>query len=79
MFQVQFTVNDVCVPDIPGMFTSCIVKGTPIFLHEKDFTDVQHYFYIMGHYKPIDFKLSNAKETMSIKDNSEQLEMSNKR
>ncbi|XP_076665073.1 transmembrane protein 70 homolog, mitochondrial [Andrena cerasifolii] len=77
--KIEFRVGDVHVPDVTGMFTSCFVKGKPMFLHEHDFTDVTHYFNIMGHYKPIDFKLGNVNPVDSIKEKPDQPEMDIKR
>ncbi|XP_076249474.1 transmembrane protein 70 homolog, mitochondrial [Calliopsis andreniformis] len=79
--QIEFTAADVEVPDVTGMFTSCIIKGTSIFLHEHDFKDVTHYYNIMGFYKPIDFKLGNVEEVKLDKEEDEepkQIKMHNK-
>ncbi|XP_063702532.1 transmembrane protein 70 homolog, mitochondrial [Culicoides brevitarsis] len=54
----KFKVEDVVVPEIPGMFTSIVVKGTPLFLDPHGFENTDHYVKIMGYDKPIDFKLS---------------------
>lgn len=63
--KIRFTVDDVTVPDVPGMFTSLIVKQKgsgkqiPLFIDPRLFGDhVQHYVKIMGYDKPIDFKLN---------------------
>lgn len=57
--ELTFTPDDVVVPDVTGMFTNCIIKGTPLFLEQEFFHDPTHYIRIMGYDKPIDFKLSN--------------------
>ncbi|KAL6443427.1 hypothetical protein ACFW04_002937 [Cataglyphis niger] len=57
--ELVFTPDDVVVPDVTGMFTSCIIKGIPLFLEQKFFYDSTHYIRIMGYDKPIDYKLSN--------------------
>ncbi|XP_029667557.1 transmembrane protein 70 homolog, mitochondrial [Formica exsecta] len=57
--ELVFTPDDVVVPDVTGMFTSCIIKGIPLFLEQKFFHDSTHYIRIMGYDKPVDFKLSN--------------------
>ncbi|XP_029175110.1 transmembrane protein 70 homolog, mitochondrial [Nylanderia fulva] len=57
--ELTFTPDDVVVPDITGMFTNCVIKGTPLFLEQEFFHDSVHYIRIMGYDKPIDFKLSN--------------------
>lgn len=41
------------------MFTSCIIKGIPLFLEQKFFYDSTHYIRIMGYDKPVDLKLNN--------------------
>lgn len=42
---------------MPGLFTSVIAKGKPLFLDPTQFADTSHYARIMGFDKPIDFKL----------------------
>lgn len=68
MFQLEFTPNDVAVPDVNGMFTNCIVKGKPLFLEQSFFHNPNHYIRIMGYDKPIDFKLrnNNLSETVAV-------------
>ncbi|XP_015429414.1 PREDICTED: transmembrane protein 70, mitochondrial [Dufourea novaeangliae] len=55
---VEFTENDVHVPDFTGPFSTCFVKGKPMFFTEPEFTDKTHYHKLMGHYKPINFQLN---------------------
>ncbi|XP_051174340.1 transmembrane protein 70 homolog, mitochondrial [Leptopilina boulardi] len=57
--QIDFKPKDVLVPDVPGMFTSCFIKKTPLFLTPESFDDLYHYKRIMGYDKPIDLKLDN--------------------
>ncbi|XP_014482396.1 PREDICTED: transmembrane protein 70 homolog, mitochondrial [Dinoponera quadriceps] len=57
--EIEFTPEDVVVPDITGMFTNCIIKGTPLFLAQDCFYNFSHYIKIMGYDKPIDFKLGD--------------------
>lgn len=65
---MTFTPEDVKVPDVPGMFTSIIVKDTPLFLDPNSFDNPDHYVKIMGYDKPIDFKLNlNEKSTEDSK------------
>lgn len=45
------------VPDVPGMFTSIIAKGKPLFIDPSQFSETRHYAKIMGFDKPMDFKL----------------------
>ncbi|XP_044754587.1 transmembrane protein 70 homolog, mitochondrial [Coccinella septempunctata] len=56
--KVEFKVEDVVVPDLPGMFTTLKVKGKPLFLHPSHFEDPEHYAILMGFNKPIDFKMN---------------------
>lgn len=49
-------------PDVPGMFTSIIVKNIPLFLDLNQFEDPNHYAKIMGYDKPMDFKLFENSE-----------------
>lgn len=59
MLQTEFNVDDVHVPDVPGMFTTFIVKGKPMFVDPKFFTVPYHYGRLMGYDKPFDFSLPN--------------------
>lgn len=43
------------------MFTSCAIKGKPVFLDAKFFTDQHHYKRIMGYDKPIDLLVDDDK------------------
>jgi hypothetical protein len=58
--QITFRVDEVIVPDVPGMFTSFQVKGSPLFVDPRLFVDPEHYARIMGYDKPIDFKLTDV-------------------
>jgi transmembrane protein 70 len=58
--QITFTTDDIIVPDVPGMFTSFQVKGSPLFVDPRLFDDPGHYVKMMGYDKPIDFKLNNT-------------------
>lgn len=55
-------MEDVTVPDIPGMFTSMHVKGVPLFVEARHFTDPLHYAKMMGYDKPMDFKLGETQD-----------------
>lgn len=69
---LRFKIEDVTVPEVPGMFTSFHVKTkdmrkpAALFVEPKLFTDPTHYVKIMGYDKPIDFKL-NFEEKASQK------------
>jgi len=67
--QVRFKVEDVNVPEIPGMFTSFLVKPKgsgkkpmALFVDPRLFEDPTHYVKLMGYDKPIDFKLDFAEK-----------------
>lgn len=45
------------------MFTSIVVKGTPIFIDLNHFKDTDHYAKIMGYDKPMDFKLYGSESS----------------
>ncbi|XP_031835161.1 transmembrane protein 70 homolog, mitochondrial [Nomia melanderi] len=62
--QTEFTEDDVHVPDITGPFTTCVVKGKPLFFNEAEFTEQVHYHNIMGHYKPLDLFCTDDKDKM---------------
>lgn len=57
--RLQFQASDVVIPDIPGPFTSIMVRDTPLLIDPKHFTDVEAYKLLMGYDKPLDLKLSN--------------------
>ncbi|XP_078049164.1 transmembrane protein 70 homolog, mitochondrial isoform X2 [Augochlora pura] len=57
--QIVFTEDEVRVPDVTGPFTTCYVRGIPLFLNESEFPDMEYFHKIMGHYKPIDFHLGH--------------------
>ena len=52
--KIEFKVQDVEVPDIPGMFTTFKANSVPLFVESSQFTDLRHYGKIMGYDKPID-------------------------
>ncbi|XP_017956080.1 transmembrane protein 70 homolog, mitochondrial [Drosophila navojoa] len=56
--KTKFRPSDVTVPEVPGMFTSFLVKKRPLFVDPALFDDPEHYVRIMGYDKPIDFKLN---------------------
>jgi len=62
--QIRFKIEDVHVPEVPGMFTSFLVnqkgstkKPQALFVDPKLFPDPTHYIKLMGYDKPMDFKL----------------------
>lgn len=60
-FQIEFTPEDVTIPTMLGMFTSCAIKRKPVFLDAKFFTDQSHYQRIMGYDKPVDLLVDDEK------------------
>merc|ERR1712107_630666 len=52
--KIVFKVNDVEVPDIPGMFTTFKANSVPLFVEGSQFSDIRHYGKIMGYDKPVD-------------------------
>ncbi|XP_058801371.1 transmembrane protein 70 homolog, mitochondrial [Phymastichus coffea] len=54
--KVEFTPQDVTIPTILGMFTTCAIKGKPMFLDAEDFSEQKHYIRIMGYDKPLDLQ-----------------------
>ncbi|XP_046738012.1 transmembrane protein 70 homolog, mitochondrial isoform X1 [Diprion similis] len=57
--KIQFTPDDVQVPDIPRMLTTFVVKNNSLFVDPKMFEDIGHYKRIMGYDKPLDFSLDS--------------------
>ncbi|XP_064090549.1 transmembrane protein 70 homolog, mitochondrial-like [Macrobrachium nipponense] len=53
--KINFKVDDVQVPTVPGIFTTFHVKNQPLFVEPRMFEDIEHYGRIMGYDKPIDF------------------------
>lgn len=61
--QTKFKLEDVVVPEVPGMFTSFMVGKKSLFVDPKLFPDPTHYIKIMGYDKPIDFKFEEARQS----------------
>ncbi|XP_043278445.1 transmembrane protein 70 homolog, mitochondrial isoform X3 [Venturia canescens] len=53
--EIEFKPEDVKLPEISEMLTSCFVKGIPMFMDVQNFTNIDHYKRIMGFDKPMDF------------------------
>ena len=66
-FQLDFKVEDVEVPEIPGAFTTMKAKGTPLFVEARHFSDPLHYAKMMGYDKPMDFKLGSDNSSTTSK------------
>ncbi|GIY82482.1 transmembrane protein 70 homolog, mitochondrial [Caerostris darwini] len=56
--ELQFGAADVSVPDVPGLLTSVLVKGRPLFVDGDRVQDPDAYSVMMGYDKPLDLKLS---------------------
>lgn len=54
--QIKFRLKDVMVPDLPGMFTTFKVMGTPLFVDGATFVEPVHFGKIMGLDKPLDLR-----------------------
>ena len=58
--QVNFKLNEVKIPDFPGMFTTFVVgneKETPLFVDGvQAFSSPKHYIKLMGYDKPLDLR-----------------------
>lgn len=61
--KVSFSKEDVTIPEIPGMFTTFVAKGEPLFVDSRAFDDLHHYGKLMGYDKPIDMKLGTPVKT----------------
>ncbi|BET02696.1 Protein of unknown function (DUF1301) [Nesidiocoris tenuis] len=59
--QIRFKPGEAEIPDVSG-FASAKVRGIPLFMDSRYFSDVYHYKRIMGFDKPMDFKLAPKKE-----------------
>lgn len=62
VFQIEFNLQSVYVPDVPGIFTSFVIdakrKKTPLFVDPRLFSEPMHYALIMGYDKDIDFDVN---------------------
>ncbi len=56
LVQITFRLDDVKVPDIPGMFTTFKAHNVPLFVDGQQFSFPTHYGKIMGYDKPLDLR-----------------------
>ncbi|XP_076328459.1 transmembrane protein 70 homolog, mitochondrial [Tachypleus tridentatus] len=56
--QLLFTAEDVHVPDLPGIFTSFVIKGVPLFVDSRYFENPQIFKHLMGYDKPLNLHLT---------------------
>jgi len=54
--KIEFKLDDVDVPDVPGMFTTFKARNVPLFVEGSAFHDPWHYGKLMGYDKPIEFR-----------------------
>nr|SVE82148.1 EOG090X0CKL [Daphnia magna] len=60
--KINFKLEDISVPDVPGAFTTLCVKNIPLLCIPSDFLYPEHYIKFMGYDKPVDYQLSTPKE-----------------
>nr|SVE70037.1 EOG090X0CKL [Eubosmina coregoni] len=60
--KINFKLEDVCVPDVPGALTSFHINKIPVLCIPNDFIYPEHYKKFMGYDKPVDFRLSDPKK-----------------
>ncbi|KAG7203508.1 hypothetical protein KM043_013564 [Ampulex compressa] len=58
--ELEFTPDDVVVPNVTGIFSSCVVKRIPLYIEQQCFDDPNHFVRIMGFDKPMDFKFGDV-------------------
>ncbi|XP_050396520.2 transmembrane protein 70 homolog, mitochondrial [Patella vulgata] len=58
----KFTVEDVKVPDVPGIFTTIKVRGFALFMDPSMFFSKQAYIHLMGYDKPLDWRLPSKEQ-----------------
>lgn len=66
--QTTFKIDDIEIPEMPGMFTSILVgpKKVPLFVDPRDFSDTHHYARFMGFDKPIDISFVEPEEANAV-------------
>lgn len=67
--QTKFKLEEVVVPEVPGMFTTFMAGGKSMFVDPSLFPDPTHYIKIMGYDKPIDFKFDEARQSAEAASN----------
>ncbi|XP_060520799.1 transmembrane protein 70 homolog, mitochondrial [Cylas formicarius] len=65
--KVEFKINDVVVPEVPGMFSTFHAKNKAFFVDPESFDYLEHYSKIMGYDKPIDLKLDTSQAPAQMK------------
>ena len=54
---LQFTADDVVVPEVPGMFSTFRVKGKNLFFDMEQFTDHDALMHMMHYDEPLNLEL----------------------
>ena len=57
-----FRASEVTVPDVPGIFTSFLVGGKPLFVDPTMFVDRDAFIHLMHYDEPLDWELPPDKE-----------------
>lgn len=61
--EIKFKATDVTVPDLPGMLSSFLVNGKPLFVDANMIQDPDAYSHMMGYDKALDFTITEDDET----------------
>ena len=65
--EIKFKADDVTVPDLPGMLSSFLVNGKPLFVDANMIQDPDAYSHMMGYDKPFDITLDINQQNESKK------------
>ncbi len=57
---IEFTPEDVTIPDIDGPLTSFKIRGQPMFADPNYFSNLNGYEKLLGYDKPMDFRFGGA-------------------
>jgi transmembrane protein 70 len=79
LFQIKFNLQDVQVPDIPGMFTTFRAKNVPLFVDGSQFVDPKHFGKIMGYDKPLNLRWDHESDKTESQKNREEEESKQKK
>merc|ERR1712183_400748 len=60
--EIKFKLQDVYVPDIPGMFTTFKANGKPLFVDGGEFYEPAHFGKIMGYDKPLNLRWDKERD-----------------
>lgn len=65
--EIKFKAEDVTVPDLPGMLSSFLVNGKPLFVDAGMIQDPDVYSHMMGYDKPFDITLNTNQQNENQK------------